>query len=330
MGDVSRLTTTHVGILMADSRMVAEKFGKLHKDVLRTIGNLQKDCPEEFWRRNFAPSSYLNEQNKKQPMVEMTQDGFSLLAMGFTGSEAIRWKIRYLVFQHREALEVTMQEIPVSNVVFRHDLYPRIQTNPDTVQKYADDLDVLPPIIVNQHNELIDGWHRWTAHRQMEADNIKVTVMPTASDADLLEQAIRTNATHGLQLSNADKRNMARKIYHTTPERDRDEKKAELASILSVSSRTVRNWLSRIDKDAKEARNTRIFDMWLACHTQEEIAADVETPRKTVADVTDSFGEIGNLSESAKTLANHADPDFKPPLYNVWRQQEKTEGTLKL
>jgi hypothetical protein len=37
----------------------------------------------------------------------------------------------------------------------------------------------------------------------------------------------------------------------------------------------VRDWLSRIDKDSKEARNRRIFDMWMACYTQEEISAEI-------------------------------------------------------
>jgi len=216
--------------------------------------------------------------------------------------------------------------IPVTSVVFRQDLYPRIKTSAETVQKYAADLEVLPPILVNQRMELIDGWHRWTAHRKCEAQTIQAIVLQTESDADLLEHAIRTNATHGLQLSNEDKRDMARRIYHTTPERDRDRKKKELSAILSVSERTIREWLSRIDKDAKEKRDQLIFDMWLACHTQEEIAEVVETPRRTVADMMERFGEIGNLSESAKSFANHA-AEFDPPIYNVWKQQEKTPGS---
>lgn len=52
--------------------------------------------------------------------------------------------------------------VKVSDVIFRSDLYPRLETDPVMVQKYADDLSVLPPILVNQHNELVDGWHRWT------------------------------------------------------------------------------------------------------------------------------------------------------------------------
>lgn len=220
----------------------------------------------------------------------------------------------------------TVARVAVAEVVFREDLYPRIETSAVTVQKYAEDLDVLPPIEVNQHNELIDGWHRWTAHRKASAATIAVIVTSTASDAELLELAIERNAAHGLQLSQADKQDMARRIYGMTPMAERDEKKKQLARILSVSERTVRDWLSRVDKDAKEARNRRIFDMWLACYTQEEIAEAVDLERSTVTKMTDEFVNIGRLAENHKSLATHA-TDFDPPIYNVWKQQEKTAGS---
>lgn len=56
-----------------------------------------------------------------------------------------------------------LRVLRTDEVIFREDLYPRIETSAVIVQKYAEDLEVLPPIEVNQHNELIDGWHRWTA-----------------------------------------------------------------------------------------------------------------------------------------------------------------------
>ena len=216
--------------------------------------------------------------------------------------------------------------VKVADIVFRQDLYPRLKTSPETVQKYAEDLDVLPPIIVNQHNELIDGWHRWTAHKKNEVELISAYVVETASDADLLEKAIETNATHGLQLSQSDKKDMARKIYNTTPERERDEKKKHLAKILSVSERTVREWLSRMDKDAKEARNQRIFEMWMACYTQQEIADVVGMTNQQVSQITAELPEIGKLAKTAQAAAEHA-TDFEPPIYNVWKQQSKSEGS---
>lgn len=214
----------------------------------------------------------------------------------------------------------------VADVVFREDLYPRIETSATTVQKYAEDLSVLPPIEVNQRNELIDGWHRWTAHKKVGADEIQAKVTKTISDGHLLELAIERNATHGLQLSQADKRDMARKIYGITPDKDRDEKKKQLASILSVSERTVREWLSRMDKDAKESRDRRIFDLWLACWTQQEIAAETGAPQQTIADVLTEFGDIAKLGKSDRAAAEHA-TDFEVPIYNIWKQQKKTNET---
>jgi hypothetical protein len=215
------------------------------------------------------------------------------------------------------------REIAVPDVVYRDDLYPRIEKSQRTVEQYAEDLDVLPPIEVNQHNELIDGWHRWTAHRKMGAERIRVTVTETAGDSHFLELAIRRNASHGLQLSLEDKRDMARRIYNGTPERERDGKKADLASILSVSERSVRGWLSRIDKDAKEARDKRIFGMWLAFHTYREIAKREDVSEDAAEDAVSR--QMANLPESGKADANHA-TDFTLPIYNVWKQQEKTPG----
>lgn len=217
---------------------------------------------------------------------------------------------------------MTTVEINVADVVFRADLYPRLETSAATVQKYAEDLDVLPEIELNQRSELIDGWHRWTAHKKKGAATIKARITPTTSDAHLLELAIQRNATHGLQLSQEDKRDMARRIYHATPERERDAKKKELARILSVSERAVRDWLSRIDKDSKEARDKRIFDLWLACFTQEEIAEREAVNKDTVSEIC---RKAADLPESDKPTAGHAS-DFAPPIYNVWKQQEKTAG----
>jgi hypothetical protein len=215
------------------------------------------------------------------------------------------------------------REIKLTDVIFREDLYPRIETNASTVQQYAESIEVLPPIEINQRNELIDGWHRWTAHKTANADMIKVFVTPTQSDAELLELAIERNSKHGLQLSQSDKTDMARRIYNATPERERDGKKAKLATLLSVPERTIRDWLSRIDKDTKAARNKRIFDLWMACYTQQEIAEHEGLSREAISDITSSFGSFGNLAETTKATALHQ-VDFEVPIYNVWKQQSKS------
>jgi Rha family phage regulatory protein len=88
------------------STQVAEKFGKEHKNVLRDIENLISTVDAEFSRLNFEPSTYVDGRGKTHSAYILTEAGFSLLVMGFTGEEAVKWKIAYITaFQRmREAL----------------------------------------------------------------------------------------------------------------------------------------------------------------------------------------------------------------------------------
>jgi Rha family phage regulatory protein len=73
--------------LVTDTRAVAIAFGKQHKDVLRIIERMRRSEHAEIaehGQRNFAPSSYVNAQGKRQPMYRMTAKGLSELTMGFT------------------------------------------------------------------------------------------------------------------------------------------------------------------------------------------------------------------------------------------------------
>ena len=72
-----------------------------------------------------------------------------------------------------------------------------------------------------------------------------------------------------------------------------------------------------MDKSSKEEREQRIFDMWLSCHTQEEIAEAEDMAQQTVADRVSKFTDLGQVSKSGKTHAEYAD-DTAPPIYNVW------------
>jgi len=237
--------------------------------------------------------------------------------------------------------------LSIDDVVYRQDLYPRSLTDPARVQAYHENLEVMPPIEVNQHHILIDGWHRWTAYRKAKKTTIPAIVTETSSDIHLKELAVERNATHGLQLSGEDKQAYAREVYHMTPEKERKAKRESLRQLLSVSERTIRDWLSRIDKDTKEKQRKQAFDMWLACYTQEEIATALgwvneegKPKQQTIADLLKGFTENGKVAESGETdescdadsfhltkvqlaAAEHV-TDFEVPLYNVWKQQEKT------
>lgn len=103
------------GQLFTTSIDVAEKFGKGHDSVLKSIRKIIIDSQtapavkindgsklpavknelDGFGLLNFLESSYLDNQNQRRPMFEMTRSGFTILAMGFTGKKALEWKIKY-------------------------------------------------------------------------------------------------------------------------------------------------------------------------------------------------------------------------------------------
>lgn len=82
------------GQVITTSNQVAQHFGKRHADVMRAIRSLE--VPTEFTQRNFALSEFIDPTGRKLPCCRITRDGFTLLAMGFTGAEAMQWKIAYL------------------------------------------------------------------------------------------------------------------------------------------------------------------------------------------------------------------------------------------
>lgn len=84
------------GNAICDSLTLATHFGRAHKNVLRDIDRLIEECGDEFSRLNFEPSHYISENGKQYRCFNLTRDGFSMLAMGFTGAMATQWKIRYI------------------------------------------------------------------------------------------------------------------------------------------------------------------------------------------------------------------------------------------
>lgn len=92
---------------VVSSRQIAENFDKNHRDVLRALDNLKEDV------RNFAqmffestePDSY----GREQRAYLMNRDGFTLLAMGFTGKAALEWKLKYIAAFNEMEKKLTEQ-----------------------------------------------------------------------------------------------------------------------------------------------------------------------------------------------------------------------------
>jgi len=82
------------GTLWTDTLKIAEYFEKDHKNILRATRDLGKKCSGEFYKSNFIDSSYIDDQGKARPMIQMTRGGLMMLIMGFTGKQAVELKIK--------------------------------------------------------------------------------------------------------------------------------------------------------------------------------------------------------------------------------------------
>lgn len=79
---------------VVSSRDIARVFEKRHDNVIRDIENLE--CSKSFSLLNFEESTYETEWGKEYPEYLITRDGFTFLAMGFTGAKAAEFKEKYI------------------------------------------------------------------------------------------------------------------------------------------------------------------------------------------------------------------------------------------
>lgn len=119
------------GIAVVSSRVVAKDFDKQHSHVLRDIENIISNMVDEFGnpkldRQMFIESTYEN-RGKQYKEYLLTRDGFSLLVMGFTGKEALQWKLQYIEAFNRmeeyikqqqsyEMPKMTLEEIMIAQL----------------------------------------------------------------------------------------------------------------------------------------------------------------------------------------------------------------------
>ena len=81
--------------VITTSLLVAETFEKEHRNVLKSIRKLMS-ATNVAVAQMFDETTYVNEQGKEQPMFFMNRDGFTLLAMGFSGERALKFKVDYI------------------------------------------------------------------------------------------------------------------------------------------------------------------------------------------------------------------------------------------
>lgn len=86
------------------SLQIAEAFGKQHKDVLEAIRDKMSTAENSALFKMFYEDTYVAGNGKRNRMYYMNRDGFTFLAMGFTGKKADEFKLKYIeAFNQMEA-----------------------------------------------------------------------------------------------------------------------------------------------------------------------------------------------------------------------------------
>lgn len=102
---------------LTNSLLVAEKFGKEHQHVLRDIRNLMEGMSKIGETPMFVETTYINGQNGQEyPMFIMNRDGFTILAMGFNGKKALKFKLEYIAAFNSMEKALKEQQKPVSQL----------------------------------------------------------------------------------------------------------------------------------------------------------------------------------------------------------------------
>ena len=94
----------HNGVLTVTSREIAQNFDKRHdklaSEIERKYGEYitdENELPRDGGNLLFIRSKYIHPQNNQEyKQYLLTRDGFSLLVMGFTGSQYLQWKLDYI------------------------------------------------------------------------------------------------------------------------------------------------------------------------------------------------------------------------------------------
>ncbi|USF96087.1 anti-repressor protein [Latilactobacillus phage TMW 1.46 P1] len=100
---------------VTSSLQIAEAFGKQHKDVLEAIRDKMSTAENSALFKMFYEDTYVAGNGKRNKMYYMNRDGFTFLAMGFTGKKADEFKLKYIeAFNQMENSIKAQLELPTT------------------------------------------------------------------------------------------------------------------------------------------------------------------------------------------------------------------------
>lgn len=219
---------------LTNSLLVAETFGKEHRNVMQSIRSLIGTAENSAVLEMFEEMTYKNEQNKEQPMFLMNRDGFSLLVMGFTGKKAMQFKLEYIkAFNQMEA-------------TIKATLKPKSQ---------AEMLLEQCKLMVEQEHRLASVEHRLDDMERERTENGKELLKAELSENNVPEVSMRNKirklVNQFATASNISQQDVWHKIYDNL----------YYAYSISINSYKREGKQSKLDIAAKHGFLGKIFDI---------------------------------------------------------------------
>ena len=202
------------------------------------------------------------------------------------------------------------KSIPLSEVAFDPSIYPRDSPDNVLISKYRDAVDHLPPIVIDRKNRIIDGYHRWQAMIAEGITECDFILFDSDNDRECLMESIRLNATHGKQLTQKEKKEIAVRLYIQGIADD------EIRKIISISERTVRNYLYEVREKERDTRLQLIKDYWTKGLSIRNIAERVHLSKSQVENVVSTFGKVAEIGQSIE-------PMIRQSYLNYWESEER-------
>lgn len=142
---MSDLVTMKDKQAVTSSLQIADSFEKNHRDILEGIRNLTAE--NSATKNMFFETTYKNSRGQEYPEYLMNRDGFTLLAMGFTGKKALDFKLKYIqafnkMENHINHTSMTQEDIMIATLETQKELKKQLSSVSNDVEDLKREVDL--------------------------------------------------------------------------------------------------------------------------------------------------------------------------------------------
>lgn len=226
-----------------------------------------------------------------------------------------------------------MTDLQINEIVFDQAIYPRTEWSQATVNRYAEAInagDEFPPIVLEADtNRLLDGMHRWQAHKQALKDTIRVVWQTIPDGVPPKLFAASLSAKHGDRIKGEELKAIAREIAEANPDYDLKT----IAKYCGVTRQTVSKWVGDIVEHRREVRRIKALLLSRAGWSTRQIADQLGISTGSAfsdvnADISEHLDEA-LLREAAAGVPDSVDVEAiveeirQEQIFATWSDEER-------